>query len=268
MSDEQLFPVDSYREAARHLRRPFTSAAVKFKPQTVTRSGKTICVSYIDARLAVERLNLVVPHLWQDEYEPLGSHLICRLTVDGITRQDVGEGQGKGLYSDALKRAAVKFGIGVSLYAVPSMILNGEVKQLYPDSREHAELRARYQRWLDEHGRQAFGDPLDHGDVDDAAGDPDETKVDPGTGEVVRGQEVPEPPPALTDEKAQQQIQQARDLYAQIRALHDGDGGRVITPGTFNAWVTAAHHSHERLEALIAHLQDRLEKLPAELEAA
>lgn len=199
---ETTFPLDGFREAARELRRPFTTAAVKFKPQSVTKSGKTLCVAYIDARLVVERLNLILPHCWHDEYEPLGAkHLICRLTVDGITRQDIGEGTGKALYSDALKRAAVKFGIGVSLYAVPSMLLPGKVEYLYPDSAEYRNLRAHYTRWLDQHGRQAFGEPLDHGDVEDAQGDHEADRpaseeptapeaVEPSTGEVIDSEEA------------------------------------------------------------------------------
>lgn len=183
------FPVESFRDAAPHLRRPFTPAAVKFKVQaTWPKDNPTggLIVGYIDARLVVERLNLVLPHLWHDEYEPLGGkHLICRLTVDGITRQDIGEGQGKGLYSDALKRAAVKFGVGVSLYAIPKMTLNasdGTLKQrqtrdgltLELTPKGESLLRTMYAAWLEKHGQKAFGDPLDHGDVEDAAGDPDE----------------------------------------------------------------------------------------------
>ena len=181
------FPVDSFREAAIHLRRPFTPAAVKFKVQATwpkdNPSGGLI-VGYIDARLVVERLNLILPHLWHDEYEPVPEkgHLMCRLTIDGITRRDVGEGVGKGLYSDALKRAAVKFGIGVSLYAIPKMILDvdaGTVKQRMAQGKKTLEitpkgdtlLRSMYEHWLDQHGRHAFGDPLDHGDLEGAAGD-------------------------------------------------------------------------------------------------
>lgn len=177
--------VDTFREAAPLLRRPFTPEAVKFKVQSVWPKNAPnggLIVFYIDARLAVERLNLVVPHLWHDEYEPVQGGLLCRLTVDGITRQDMGSGyQGKGLYSDALKRAAVKFGIGVSLYASPAIILNaGEyLKQkqtkegltlvLTPNGETH--VRKLYAGWLDVHGRAAFGEPIDHGDVEGAQGD-------------------------------------------------------------------------------------------------
>lgn len=186
---ETAFPLDSFKDAAIVLRRPFTPAAVKFKVQATfgkpTLTGGLI-VGYIDARLVVERLNLIVPHLWHDAYEPAGKNLLCRLTVDNITRWDVGEGVGKGLYSDALKRAGVKFGVGVSLYAIPKTILNvkdGHLKA-YKDTlmmTPAGEARARelYAGWLTAHGAKAFGDPLDHGDADGAQGDPEEAPVVP-----------------------------------------------------------------------------------------
>ena len=177
-------PVDAYREAAPLLRRPFTAAAVKFKVQATWPKDKpeaALIVAYIDARLAIERLNLVCPHLWEDDYKSIGDGLMwCYLTVDGITRRDVGEGKGKGLVSDALKRAAVHFGVGVSLYAIPKIVLktsDGHVvlKQgklaLTPSG--EGRCRTIYEMWLDTRGTQAFGEPLDHGDVDDAAGDGD-----------------------------------------------------------------------------------------------
>jgi hypothetical protein len=74
MSDE--FPCDSFKAAARHLRRPFTPAAVRFKVQATWPKDKPtggLIVAYIDARLVTERLNLVVPHLWADAYRPVGT---------------------------------------------------------------------------------------------------------------------------------------------------------------------------------------------------
>lgn len=181
------FPLDRFRDAARELRRPFTPAAVRFKvqanlgPKDAPTGGLVVC--YIDARLVVERLNLIVPDRWSDSYEPFGSGLMwCHLTVDGITRSDVGEGQGKALVSDALKRAAVKFGVGVSLYATPSMFVKvadghakvintskGKAVALTPNGDTY--VRGLYSAWLDTKGIQAFGGPLDHGDTLGAQGD-------------------------------------------------------------------------------------------------
>ena len=169
-------PVDSFKDAYPFLRRPFTPAAVRFKVQATWKGGALI-VAYIDARLAAGRLNHVIPHKWASsfEYDPKGD-LICHLTVDGITRSDIGEGyEGKGLWSDALKRAAVHFGVGESLYVLPKMTLNeGQLLKgkefkgkttyvLTPMGVTHC--REVYEHWLESTGKQAFGEPLDHGDV-------------------------------------------------------------------------------------------------------
>jgi hypothetical protein len=181
---EHPFPLDSYREAARYFRRPFTPAAIKFKVQSTWPKDEpknALIVCYMDARLVVDRLNLLLPHLWWDEYEQIdATHMVCKLTVDGVTRRDIGEGAGKALYSDALKRAAVKFGIGVSNYAVPKMILKdsnvrsimaGNKKSLAMTSDGERTVRGIYESWLSDHGEKAFGEPLDHGDVEGAQGD-------------------------------------------------------------------------------------------------
>ena len=84
-------PVDSFKDAYPFLRRPFTPAAVRPGPGYGRRA---LIVAYIDARLAAGRLNHVIPsQKWASsfEYDPKGD-LICHLTVDGITRSDIGEG--------------------------------------------------------------------------------------------------------------------------------------------------------------------------------
>jgi hypothetical protein len=237
---EAVFPVASYREAAVHLRRPFTAEAVKFKVQaTWPKANPTggLIVAYIDARLVVERLNLIVPHLWSDQYRTVGGgQMWCDLTVDQITRSDVGEGQGKGLVSDALKRAAVKFGVGVSLYATPKMILDVKSGLLKPrkDSLEltpkgEAHLRKMYGQWLDSAGTHAFGAPLDHGDVEDAQGD---TEADPVAGVAADAPQAPTTPPPAPKPISMAQATghappiseaQARELYDAATKVVNGD---------------------------------------------
>jgi hypothetical protein len=80
--------------------------------------------------------------------------MMCKLTVLGQTRCDVGWSKGTGndmdlksLYSDAFKRAAVKFGIGVSIYALPQTRLKApEIKlvrqELVHPVRRHSEAGA------------------------------------------------------------------------------------------------------------------------------
>ena len=96
-TQDTALPVDTLKDAAPFLRRPFTAQAVKFKvqatwPKDAPKTG--LIVAYIDARAVIERLNAVIPHKWNDpEYNDLGSGVLeCVLTVDGITRRDVGSG--------------------------------------------------------------------------------------------------------------------------------------------------------------------------------
>lgn len=168
-------PVDNFADAYPLLRRPFTPAAVRFKVQATWETGALI-VAYIDARLASGRLNHVIPHKWSSTFEPVANGLLCRLTVDGITREDIGSDYvGKGLYSDALKRAAVHFGVAESLYVLPKMTLSEgnllrkkrvkgkDTMILTPQGEIHC--RKVYESWLETVGVKAFGEPLDHGDV-------------------------------------------------------------------------------------------------------
>ncbi len=112
---------------------PFDPREVKFKPAVVT-GHRALALAYVDARVIQDRLDEVLGVTgWQDEYEclPDGS-VVCRLRLrlgdEWITKMDVGgpseqpdEGdRRKAAFSDALKRAAVKFGIGRYLYRLPS----------------------------------------------------------------------------------------------------------------------------------------------------
>ncbi|MGH7170216.1 MAG: Rad52/Rad22 family DNA repair protein [Gemmataceae bacterium] len=112
---------------------PFDSRQVRFKPAVVT-GNRALALAYVDARVIQDRLDDVLGVTgWQDEYEclPDGS-VVCRLRLrlgdEWITKMDVGgqsaqpdEGdRRKAAFSDALKRAAVKFGIGRYLYRLPS----------------------------------------------------------------------------------------------------------------------------------------------------
>ncbi|AWM38547.1 hypothetical protein C1280_17215 [Gemmata obscuriglobus] len=108
---------------------PFEPRDVKFKPQMV-KNNRCLAMAYVDARLIQDRLDdvLGVEH-WEDVYEilPDGSvmcKLRCKIGDNWITKTDVGSPSEqpdlgdrlKAAFSDALKRAAVKFGIGRYLY--------------------------------------------------------------------------------------------------------------------------------------------------------
>lgn len=166
---------------------PFTAAAVKFKPQTVTKDqSKGLASFYIDARLAAERLNEVVGvENWTDEYRLLADGrdmpalfypIECRLTACGVTKVDVGQGANtvlddkawKSAYSDALKRAAVKFRIGAYLYTLPNLWApvkvgaNGKAQGFSDEGMK--QLRGQYERWIGSPANR-FGPAFDHGDV-------------------------------------------------------------------------------------------------------
>jgi hypothetical protein len=112
---------------------PFDASEVKFKPAVVSGS-RALALAYVDARVIQDRLDEVLGVAgWQDEYEvlPDGS-VVCKLRIkiaeEWITKMDVGgpseqpdEGdRRKAAFSDALKRAATKWGLGRYLYRLPA----------------------------------------------------------------------------------------------------------------------------------------------------
>lgn len=108
---------------------PFDQSEVKFKP-SVVKGTRAMALPYVDARVIQNRLDEAVGVLnWQDDYEVLeDGSVICRLRLriglEWVTKVDVGgpseqpDGgdRRKAAFSDALKRAAVKFGVGRYLY--------------------------------------------------------------------------------------------------------------------------------------------------------
>jgi hypothetical protein len=92
--------------------------------------SKGLALCYVDARAVMDRLDSVCgPDGWQCNYSAApGNAIICNLGVliagdwiwkaDGAGATDV-EGE-KGMLSDALKRAAVRWGVGRYLYDLKS----------------------------------------------------------------------------------------------------------------------------------------------------
>jgi hypothetical protein len=116
--------VTKHRDIFVALAAPFAVAEVKSKPQ----GGRQL--RFVTARTTMNRLDAVLgPENWWDDYTPLDKSVICRLSIrlpDGqvITKADAGGYAGmadagddeKSGFSDAFKRAAVKFGVGRYLY--------------------------------------------------------------------------------------------------------------------------------------------------------
>lgn len=111
---------------------PFANDEVRSRSQ----GGREF--QYVTARTVMNRLDEVLgPANWWDEYTPMDNAIICRLTVrlpDGttLTKSDAGgftttadtSDYEKSGFSDAFKRAAVKFGVSRYLYGdgVPQSI--------------------------------------------------------------------------------------------------------------------------------------------------
>src|SRR3982750_1461678 len=111
---------------------PFDQSEVKI------RSQQSRQLHYITARTAMNRLDTVLgPENWWDRYVPGEKSVLCELTIrlpDGstLTKADAGGYAGmadsgdddKSGYSDAFKRAAVKFGVARYLYrdGVPTFV--------------------------------------------------------------------------------------------------------------------------------------------------
>ena len=121
------------RDILAALSAPFDPSEVKFKPQMV-KNNRALAMPYVDARVIQDRLDEVLGVVgWQDDYQllPDGS-VACKLRVrigdEWVTKMDVGSpseqpdggDRMKAAFSDALKRAAVKFGVGRYLYRIAS----------------------------------------------------------------------------------------------------------------------------------------------------
>jgi hypothetical protein len=102
------------------LKRPFPESKIRWR-----KGGGGAELAYITARDVMDRLDATVGFAnWQTSYRWIGDRMICKLSVriDGewITKSDGADDSNiegaKGGISDALKRAAVLFGIGRYLY--------------------------------------------------------------------------------------------------------------------------------------------------------
>jgi hypothetical protein len=126
------------REILSALARPFPADAVSWRAGPVS-NGRTKPLAYIDARDVQARLDEVMGADWQCEFVPMANGTCCcriGLKIDGEWRwrangagaSDI-EGE-KGQYSDALKRAAVMWGVGTYLYNISAPWCEMEGKQI------------------------------------------------------------------------------------------------------------------------------------------
>lgn len=126
----------------KELQAPFKKSEVKTKQV----SGRT--EYYITARQVMNRLDAVCgPDGWYDVYQQIDAkHIECTLFIkcgeQFIGKTDVGEASNfapmKGAYSDAFKRAAVRWGIGRELYQEGTVDWDDDAPAECPQERKTA----------------------------------------------------------------------------------------------------------------------------------
>jgi hypothetical protein len=106
------------------LSEPFPPEELQWRVEALSKDKRrALVIPFVDASAVLDRLDEVVgTQGWQDSYQVLhmpppetgGNYAVkCRLTVMDVSKEDVGEGDSlKAAFSDALMRAAVKFGVG------------------------------------------------------------------------------------------------------------------------------------------------------------
>ena len=123
-------PIDS-------LCRPLGKEDIELRTGTCNAKGFSILL-YKTARTDVKRLNEVFGLNWKNSYHyDAKDTLSCTISIksDGewIDRSDVGTEsraeKEKGSHSDAFKRAAFKWGIGIELYQAPFIWIQWEMKE-------------------------------------------------------------------------------------------------------------------------------------------
>ncbi len=119
-STEQVSGID-VQALTRALAEPFEREEVKFKPAVVS-GNRAMALAYVDARVIQDRLDEVLPDgsVMCRLRVKLGDRWISKTDVGSPSEQPDGGDRLKAAFSDALKRAAVKFGIGRYLYRLPS----------------------------------------------------------------------------------------------------------------------------------------------------
>jgi hypothetical protein len=137
----------SLQEVQQELEAYFPLDQLEFKPSRFFAEGATAVLTYVTARAIMRRLDDVVgPGNWKDSYERWGSDGVkCSLSIrvysaskfgvtstdaqggDWVAKEDVADETDieatKGGVSSALKRAAVKWGIGRYLYDFPDIVI-------------------------------------------------------------------------------------------------------------------------------------------------
>jgi Rad52/22 family double-strand break repair protein len=128
----QIVPL-AFANLLRTLRQPIDSRLIKTREGWTDRQGNTHWVEYIEWHTAADILDRVAPD-WSHAVRNITQigdmvAVTASITIDGVTREGVGTGPAdtetgiKKAEHDALKRAAVKFGIARELYRPESDVI-------------------------------------------------------------------------------------------------------------------------------------------------
>lgn len=152
----EVITPERVNEISRQLQEPFAASDIEWRIQSagLKANGEPWgrCLAYVTARAIMERLDNVVGCAgWRDEYAAgPGGGIICRLSLrigsEWITKEDGAENTDieavKGGLSGAIKRAAVKWGIGRYLYN-----LEEGWAEFRQDGEHNAKIENKYFRW-------------------------------------------------------------------------------------------------------------------------
>lgn len=117
------------KEELLKLRQPTRPEEIEWRVQSTGENDGEIwakIIPYIDARAVTDRLDTCIgPHRWMDSYREIQGGFFCTLSIytrnGWIQKEDASDKSDieaiKGGVSGALKRAAVKWGIGRDLYS-------------------------------------------------------------------------------------------------------------------------------------------------------
>jgi hypothetical protein len=128
----QIVPI-AFANLLRTLRQPIDSRLIKTREGWTDRQGNTHWVEYIEWHTVADILDRVAPD-WSHAVRNIAQigdmvAVTAAITIDGVTREGVGTGPAdtetgiKKAEHDALKRAAVKFGIARDLYRRESDVI-------------------------------------------------------------------------------------------------------------------------------------------------
>lgn len=150
---------------------PFPAESIDWRiGSTSGDKTKGMALAYIDARAVMDRLDTMCgPDGWQCNYTTVNGSAVCNLGVrmpggewlwkaDGAGATDV-EAE-KGALSDALKRAAVRWGVGRYLYelASPWVAIEAAGRSFRLKDEERAKLDKVHEEAAKRHG---WGNPAD-----------------------------------------------------------------------------------------------------------